>query len=88
MLEALEGWERYVEVGPDEAMRRFDHVLTSDGVRIPKLVAASKTEPPIVRERLRAVPAETGHSSEAERIPRARDSRTREKALRVLTRRA
>lgn len=84
VLEALEGWERYVEVSPAEAVQRFGSVLNRTDVRIPKLVSASATEPPVVRERLRAVLAETGHQAEATRIVRARDSRTRDKALRVL----
>lgn len=84
VLEALEGWDRYVEVGPAEAVRRFDEILRRPDVRIPKLISASTTEPPVVRERLRAVLLETGHETEAQRIPRARDQRTREKALRVL----
>ncbi len=84
VLEALEGWDRYIEVGPAEAVRRFDVVLRRPDVRIPKLVSASATEPPVVRERLRAVLTETGREAEAQGIPRARDQRTREKALRVL----
>ncbi len=84
LLEALEGWDRYVEVGPAEALRRFDQVLRRHDVRIPKLVSASATEPPVVRERLRAVLTETGHEDEAQGIARARDQRTRDKALRVL----
>ncbi len=88
VLEALEGWDRYVEVGPAEAVRRFDLILQRTDVRIPNLVSASTTEPPAVRERLRAVLIETGHQAEAQRIPRARDQRTREKALRVLEERA
>jgi hypothetical protein len=84
VLEALEGWDRYVEVGPAEAVRRFDQILRRPDVRIPKLISASTTEPPVVRERLRAVLAATGRQDEARRIPRARDQRTREKALRVI----
>jgi hypothetical protein len=84
LLEALEGWDRYVEVGPVEAVRRFGQILRRPDVRINKLISASTTEPPVVRERLRAVLAATGHQDEARRIPRARDPRTREKALRVL----
>jgi hypothetical protein len=84
VLEALEGWDRYVEVGPADAVRRFGQVLRRPDVRVAKLITASTTEPPVVRERLRAVLAETGHEAEAQRIPRARDQRTREKALRVL----
>jgi hypothetical protein len=84
VLEALEGWDRYVEVGPVEAVRRFDQILRRPDVRINKLISASTTEPPVVRERLRAVLAATGRQDEARQIPRARDRRTREKALKVI----
>jgi hypothetical protein len=44
----------------------------------------SRTEPPVVRERLRAVLRRAGRDQEAERVPGARDTRTRERALQVL----
>lgn len=84
VLEALEGWERYVEVSPAEAVRRLGRVLRRPDMRVAKLVAASDTEPPVVRERLRAVLIATGHEAEATRVKRARDPRTRDKALRAL----
>ncbi len=83
LLEALEGWERYVELRPVDAIRRFGEILSRSDVRIDKLVEASATEPPAVRERLRAVLIETGHARAAERVRRARDQRTRDRALRV-----
>jgi hypothetical protein len=80
LLEALEGWERYVEADAGAALARFGEI----DVRISRLVQASTTEPPAVRERLRAVLAYAGHAEEAKAIPPARDQRTRAKALRVL----
>ena len=83
-LEALEGWDRYVEADSATALRRFVDVLARDDMRVERLVAASRTEPPAVRERLRAVLGHAGHTAEADRVRRARDPRTRERALRVL----
>lgn len=84
LLEALEGWDRYVEADADTALRRFGEIVGRDDVRISRLVQASATEPPAVRERLRAVLAHAGHDDQAELIAPARDARTRAKALSVL----
>lgn len=83
-LEALEGWERYVEADSKTALKRFTTVLHGDGLRVKHLVSASRTEPPAVRERLRAVLEHSGEHDAAEHVRRARDPRTRERALRVL----
>jgi len=85
MLEAIEGWERYVEADSRTALKRFAKLLDRDDVRLERLVKASKTEPPAVRERLRAVLRHAGHAAAAERVRRARDPRTRDRALRVLS---
>lgn len=85
ILEALEGWDRYVEADSKTALKRFGKLLNRDDVRVERLVKASRTEPPVVRERLRAVLRHAGHAAEAERVRRARDPRTRERALRVLS---
>jgi len=84
ILEAIEGWERYVEVDAATALARFRDALARDDVRLDRLVAASRTEPPAVRERLRAILDYSGHEEQANRIPAARDHRTRERALRVI----
>ncbi len=83
-LEALEGWERYVETDGETALARFTELLAGEGIRVERLVRASATEPPAVRERLRAVLRRAGYEQQAERVPAARDRRTRERALRVL----
>lgn len=85
ILEALEGWDRYVEADSKTALKRFGRLLSRDDVRVDRLVKASRTEPPAVRERLRAVLGHAGHPAAAERVRRARDPRTRERALRVLS---
>ncbi|WP_196189070.1 hypothetical protein [Conexibacter sp. W3-3-2] len=84
LLEALDAWDRYVEVPADEALDCFARALRSREVRLDRVVRASATEPPAVRERLRAVLQYAGHTHAAGRVPRARDKRTADKALRVL----
>jgi hypothetical protein len=83
-LEALEGWDRYVEADATVALDRFAQLLESDDIRADRLVRASKTEPAAVRERLRAVLLHAGLEAEAENVPPARDPRTRARALSVL----
>jgi hypothetical protein len=83
-LEVLDGWERYVETDSATALERFQELLARDDVHVDRLVRASHTEPPAVRERLRAVLSSAHYEQESERVPPARDPRTRERALRVL----
>jgi hypothetical protein len=84
-LEALEGWERYVEADGETALARFVELLAAEGMRVDRVLRASATEPPAVRERLRAVLERAGRKREAQRVRPARDARTRERALRVLS---
>lgn len=84
LLETLDGWERYVEVDADDALRRLVSLVGDDRVRVDRLVRASQTEPARVRERLRAVLEGAGLDDDAEAIERAHDPRTRARALRVL----
>ncbi len=83
VLEALEGWDRYVEEPSERASARFRDLLGRDSVRIERLVSATKSEPAVVRERLRHVLEEGGWSAEAGRIPRARSRSARDRALAV-----
>jgi hypothetical protein len=83
LLEALEGWEKYVERKPTAAVDRFLELLGGDNVRISRLVAAAATEPAVVRERLRHLLAEGGWKAEAARIDGARSDSARKRALSV-----
>jgi hypothetical protein len=83
ILEALEGWETYVEAAAEQALTRFRDLLTRDDVRVAKLIAAAGSEPAVVRERLRQVLLFAGMDSEADRIRRARSSKARRRALSV-----
>lgn len=84
-LEALEGWDRYVEARPKTALKTFTELVDHDDVRAERLALAAKTEPPVVRERLRAVLHAAGREHEAAKIPRARSHEARQRALKVLT---
>jgi hypothetical protein len=83
-LEALEGWDRYVEAHPQTALKTFTQLLDRDDVRPERLALAAKTEPAVVRERLRAVLQAAGHAQQADKIPRARSAEARARALKVL----
>lgn len=83
ILEALEGWDRYVEESPERARKRFIDLINGEGVRVDKLVSAARSEPAVVRERLRRLLADGGWSAESERIPRARSRSARERSLAV-----
>jgi hypothetical protein len=86
MLEAIEGWEMYVEARPDRAVRRFLEMIGDGSVRVAKLVAATKTEPVVVRERLRWLLVESGRDADAEKIDGARSDSARQRALSVFPR--
>lgn len=83
ILEALEGWETYVEEGAEKALARFRDLLVNDDVRAVKLAAAARSEPAVVRERLRQVLLFAGMDSEANQIQRAKSSDARRRALSV-----
>lgn len=78
LLETLRDWEGLVEVPLAEALDRVD-ALTRDGtVRVDRIVRASTTEPPRVRERLRKLLTALNRSDEAESVPGARSPLARE----------
>lgn len=83
ILEALEGWETYVEEGAEQTVARFRDLLDRDDVRVAKLTAAANSEPAVVRERLRQVLLFAGMNSDANRIKRARSGKARQRALSV-----
>lgn len=84
ILEALEGWDKYVEVDADTATDLFLGALERDDVRVGRLVTASRTESPRVRERLRYLLQLAGHPADAARIASARSQSAREHALSVV----
>ena len=84
LLEALEGWDRYVEVDSGTATKRFVDVLRRDDVRVGRLVGAAETESSRVRERLRYVLERAGLHIEAARVTGARTRSGRDSALAVV----
>jgi hypothetical protein len=68
LLEVLEDWDRVVEASPHAALDRLSQWLDSDSIRIGKVVKASVSEPPVVREHLRELLTATGHAQAATQI--------------------
>jgi hypothetical protein len=68
VLEALEGFERYVDLPPDKAVERLLEVVRSDDVRPDKLARASKTEPARTRRRLQDLLLRAGLAEPARKI--------------------
>ena len=83
-LEALEAWDENVELSNSEALSRFVELLDLEAVRKEKLVEASVTESSRVRERLRAVLAESGAQDLSMRVQGAKSPSSLERARRVL----
>jgi hypothetical protein len=84
LLEALEGWERFVEIPAPEARSRLLGLLESGEVSSGRLVRASETEPAVVRERLRNLLLADGLIEEAGKIPPAVTDDVRDRAIAVL----
>lgn len=83
VLEALESWEKYVELPPQIALERVVALLKSRGARTTSLAKAAVTEPAVVRERLRAILELGGWADAARIVPRAVDNRTRQRSLSI-----
>lgn len=75
LLEALEGWDRIIEIPMDEAWIKMSNLLTSKNLDAARLARAARTEPGSVRVRLAALLNESGYKEEAQKIPAA-DRRT------------
>ena len=86
LLEALEAWDRYVELDKGEALAIFVALLHSNEVRVDRLVKAATTESPRVRERLGAVLEAGGFKEAALKIPGARSPQSKARAHQVVSR--
>jgi hypothetical protein len=82
-LEALEGWDRYVEAKPKKAVAKFEELMKNGDVRVDRLVSASKTEPAVVRERLRRLLLDAGWAEEAAGVNGARSESAKRRASAV-----
>lgn len=80
VLEVLEGWERVIEVSPEEATRRLVDLMGTGALRLDRLARASSTEPAPVRARLRSLLEASDRADLAARIPLP-DPRSEKKAL-------
>lgn len=79
-LEVLDGWDRVIETGPEEAMSRLASLLHAGTISPERLARASKTEPAAARARLRYLLGRNGYLNLVDGV-RAPDPRTETKAL-------
>jgi hypothetical protein len=77
LLEVLRDWNTLVEVPTDTAVERIADLAESGALRLDRVVRASTTEPPRVRERLRRLLNALGQSSSAASVRRARSESVR-----------
>lgn len=78
LLEVLRDWDSLVEVAPSVAVERIAALADGGRVRFNRIVRASATEPPRVRERLRRLLEAIGHSDHAVAIRPARSDSVRD----------
>lgn len=78
LLETLRDWGRLVESPLPEALGRIQTLVMTGSIRLDRVVRASPTEPPRVRERLRRLLTSLDRPDEAERVPPARSGRVRQ----------
>lgn len=79
-LEVLDGWDRVIEIGPDEAMERLTELITSGAIDPDRLAGASGTEFGSARARLRHLLHRAGRADLADTMSAA-DPRVEAKAL-------
>ncbi len=78
VLEVLRDWDGLVEVTERDAVDRIARLVTRGLVRVDRVVRASATEPPRVRERLRRLLHTLGHTSAADEVRPARSASVRQ----------
>lgn len=77
LLEVLRDWNALVEIRTDEAVERIADLAENGSLRFERIVRASSTEPPRVRERLRRLLDTLGRSTDAEAVRPARSDSVR-----------
>jgi hypothetical protein len=77
LLEVLRDWNNLVEVPADTALERIAGLAESGALRLDRVVRASTTEPPRVRERLRRLLGALGRTDDAASIRPARSEPVR-----------
>jgi hypothetical protein len=77
LLEVLRDWDTLVELPVHDAVERIGRVIETGAVRVDRLVRASATEPPRVRERLRRLLGAIGLPAVADAVRPARSDSVR-----------
>lgn len=77
LLEVLRDWDSLVEVPDDTAVERIARLVDSGALRLDRVVRASTTEPPRVRERLRRLLAALDRPGDAAGVRPARSESVR-----------
>jgi hypothetical protein len=72
LLEVLRDWDGLVEIPADDAIERIGRLAGAGALRLERLVRASTTEPPRVRERLRQLLVAIGQPTLAAAVRPAR----------------
>ena len=78
LLEVLRDWDTLVEVPTEAAVERIAGLAKNGTLRLDRIVRASATEPPRVRERLRRLLEAIGHSDDAAAVRPARSDSVRD----------
>lgn len=81
VLEVLRDWDELVEVPFPHAVSRIKDLIDGGAVRVERLVRASATEPPRVREGLRCLLTAVGRDETADGVRPARTALLREAVL-------
>jgi hypothetical protein len=74
LFEVLRDWDALVEAPTSDAVSRVGRLADSGAIRVDRLVRASTTEPPRVRERLRDLLGALGRSADATKVLPARSA--------------
>jgi hypothetical protein len=77
LLEVLRDWDGLVEVPIVDAIDRIEGLAEAEAIRVDRLVRASATEPPRVRERLRQLLGAMGQPTLADGVRPARSESLR-----------
>ena len=77
LFEVLRDWDGLVEVPTDDAIERIGRLVDAGALRLDRLVRASATEPPRVRERLRSLLGALGQQTSAISVRPARSESLR-----------
>jgi hypothetical protein len=78
VLEVFRDWDALVEIPKADAIDRLKNFAESGVIRVDRLVRASASEPPRVREQLRQFLGAIGRAEDAEAVRPARSESLRQ----------